>query len=290
MTIPCLLASHRAEADDVRIAETATVSPAAVSAWILDEEGEATANAEQSFEEASRLSVRITPSLWIQRLSGFVELDGLPDPPIDLDQDLGLRDSELAFSGEVEIRFDQWRFGLSANDVSMDESFTSPISFTFGEVTAAIGDSLYSTYDQVSIGAEVGYLFRLIDDERLTLDVGPLGGVKYLDVDFSVEAPLLAGSPRQSASMTTLAFYVGAGFEIVYLDQLVFRASGGVGSSFAGGYIAWIGTDLTWYPWRGPLGLTFGYRFHMANGLEGDDDFELESRLGGIFVGASFRF
>lgn len=243
-----------------------------------------------TFEKVSALSVRINPAAWFPRLSGSVEMDGPGSKELDLDDELGVGDSEVAFRGEVDFRLHRWQLRLSAFDFSTDGSDTAPLAFTFGDVTVARGDAIRSSFDQVTIGAEVGYAFPLIENDRAQMWIGPVIGINYVDVDYTISAPMLRGSPRESASLTTATLHGGFRFEMMYNDAISFQLAVVGGTSLDGGLVAGVNADVTWYPWGGSFGLTFGFRLFNLDDIEGDDDFELESNLTGIFFGGSIRF
>lgn len=169
------------------------------------------------------LRVEIVPTVWFPRLIGTYEI-GPDGTELDVETDTDLHDSELAFSGELDYRFDEWTFRILGSTFSTSGSGSLETSARVDGVVLGPGDDWSSEYDQWSIGAEIDWaLWRPFADRPFPWsDPGTAAGNVDPEGDYLVDLRI---APR-------------VGFRYLELRQTFVSRSAGVDYLFDGSVAA----------------------------------------------------
>lgn len=253
------------------------------------------------------LEVTLTPGVWVPRLGGDVTFDATSadDPEVDLDDVLGLDESDAVVNVELAIRqHDRWQLDFSGMDFSADQSATFEGNAAVGDLELNPGDAFRTSFELTSIAAELSYWAgqprRMglkpgrTRESRTDLRFAPFVGVRYIDVDHTVE---VVGEGREDGGGEWAALYLGGRLQLRHnmrdASGLIktLELNGGIGLGPAlggdGGFMVQLRADLTAY-FSPNIGVTFGYRL-----LELDvehEGYELTGGLQGLFLGAVLRF
>jgi hypothetical protein len=253
-----------------------------------------------------------TPGVWLPRLGGNARFgNDAVATRLEIDDDLDLRDRSATFNAELTIRrADYWDLHFGGFSFSQSTNSIAPRAFQFGTLALAPGDPFHSDIDFTSVAGElrIGFLqpFRRHDndatgdymtsdgDRRADIRFAPLFGVRYIDINHSLEAP---GVGRETAGGEWIAPYGGLHFEITYRpDGLVphshiFRleTNVGIGPAFGGdgGFLWQVRAGFSWHA-TPHFGLMFGYRLVHTDVENGD--YRLDAGLQGLFLAGSVRF
>ena len=243
--------------------------------------------------EARDWQFAVTPYLWLPNIEGRGTTQRPPgggEPafeigPVDYLEHL---DFVLMLAGEA--RRDRWslRSDIVYVDFSNQRSAVRSVSGPGGVVEVPVNAGTRSSFTGLEAQATFGY--RLLDQPQRCVEV--FGGLRYLDVDFSLDWRL-----DGPISLLPQSGHVEQGFHP--LDAIV-----GMHARFALGDGSWfvpvqadIGTGSSSLTWRLAAGV--GYAFSWGDlqvayrhlGYEDDQGELLEQlTLSGPAVGASFRF
>ena len=113
------------------------------------------------------LRVEIVPTIWFPRMLGSYTI-GPEGTSLDVETDTYLHDSELAFQGELDYRFDEWTIRILGSEFSTSGNGILSESARVDGVALAPGDDWESEYAQWSIGIEVDYAFWRKDSPNKT--------------------------------------------------------------------------------------------------------------------------
>jgi len=234
--------------------------------------------------------IEFEPSLWLPGFDGDIALPN--GPQVDLDR-LGFGDPEPGFYGELSIRHERLTIKLSGFGVSGDESVIASSGFSIGDLDVAAGERVDSELDYVSLEAVA--LYRVWREELpgkngggvgIRLEVG--GGVRYHDVEYSASS----GGATQTDDGRFAEPILAAALTVDVTDRIDFGVAGSVGwmpiddnSSFSADIVA----GIRWRPHQN-VGFQFGFRHFVADLSTGDDDFEFEGNLSGLFASLVIRF
>ncbi len=247
--------------------------------------------------------------VWLPQLGGTSRFGTMSTADkINLDSDLSLGGSETVPTIELLARWnDYWQLRLSAFDFSRDTAGTFTRRTEFGDVALRNGDEFLASVDMLSTAVEFGIdAWRPIgssatnsthNNENSDLHFTPIVGVRYLDIDQSLE---LVSGGRAEAGGEWAALYGGLELHLEYRpkDQLfglrVFEAVRidgglGIGPAFGGdgGHMWQVSGGLT-IDVTENLGFMFGYRLVELNAET--DDFEFDAGLQGLFLAGSVSF
>ncbi len=234
--------------------------------------------------------VEFEPAVWFPAFDGDI---ALPSGPLVSFSRLDIEDPEASPYAEFSLRRDRWTLKFSGFGVSGDETATAGNDFTIGRLDIAAGQRVDTEIDYISLEALA--LYRVWREElpdgkgggvAMRLDVG--GGVRYHDLDLRVAFD----GGRQSADDRFAEPVLAVALSVDLSDQIDFGVSGSVGwlpiedqSSFSADIVA----GIRWRPVRN-VGVQFGFRHFVANLDSGDDDFEFEGSLSGLFASLVIRF
>ena len=269
--------------------------------------------------EASRssedLRVEIVPTVWFPRLLGSYSF-GPGGTSFDVETDTYLHDSELAFQGELDYRFDEWTIRILGTEFSTSGSGLLQGSATVDGVALAAGDDWSSEYSQWSIGAEVDYaLWRPFADEPFSWSgenrrkdntdqdgdylvdfrMGPRLGFRYLHVNQTFDS--VSGGVSTSFDGGVAALVLGALVEIQFdtrpliswLPRLSVEAGATVSPILAGGsgYLSSIEATLRPY-FTHNASLILGFR--LQGTAITSEEYEREGSVMGLVAGFSLEF
>jgi hypothetical protein len=265
---------------------------------------EVTAESAVRAESAPRWSLRFEPSAWYMGVGGDLKMPGTPANVEKTSPDLlGFDSPRLVPHARAELRFnDTWSVGLRGFAFSGERDSQLADATQIGTIAFAPGDQASASLDYASFELQAGYKFHSYksagtspDGRRdLTLDVRALGGVRLIDMDWTVARVGGAGGASQNESLTILEPIVGVQCDLRMHERYGIQLGLDVGglplgdtSSFSGDvHVAFI------YEPTPNFGLRLGYRsafFNLSDG-SGSDEFTYDGAHQGLMFGVVFSF
>lgn len=251
---------------------------------------------------ATKLEFSVTPGVWLPRVEANTSLGG---SSFAVETTLDMDDIDAVFTGEFMVRkAEVWELTFSAFDFETDSTGRTNRAVRFGRVMLPRGARQRSSLEMTSVAADltIGSLRPFADGQRtaagdLVVDfrLAPRFGFRYLDIDQRVEA---VGGLSQSTSGEWAAVTVGAMLELQYrpedvlpwINMIELEVSAGVGPAFGGdGGSVWDVRGNLIVHVCDSVGVMVGFR-GMEVDVEGNDGFEFDGGLQGLFVGVSIRF
>ncbi|MDG2030925.1 MAG: hypothetical protein P8J45_07980 [Phycisphaerales bacterium] len=261
------------------------------------------------------LRVEIVPTIWFPRMLGSYTI-GPEGTSLDVETDTYLHDSELAFQGELDYRFDEWTIRILGSEFSTSGNGILSESARVDGVALAPGDDWESEYAQWSIGIEVDYAFwRPFADEPFSwseentradntdqdgdylvdLRLSPRLGFRYLHVNQTFNSA--AGGVSYAYDGGVAALVLGVIVEIQFdtrplvswLPQVSIEAGATVSPVLAGGsgYLSSIEATLRPY-FSHNASLIFGFRLQGTSFTS--EEYEREGSIMGLVAGFSLEF
>lgn len=254
---------------------------------------------EEPFRLFPTLDITFIAGVWLPRLGGEVSLGpAVGSGPINIEGDIGFRDLEPTFRGELEISkvntfellFSGFDFSTEANDVFAGNAI-------FGDITLTPGTPYTGHFDISSFAAEIAVgvfqPFRDLLDTPIEFRVSPLFVARWTDIDVDVTA----GATTSGGGGEFLGAMAGVRFEVdLYPKSEIFLISGlNLEASLAmgpalggdGGFMWQVRAGLT-AALTDNLHFTFGYRLLHLDVENGP--FKYDGSLAGLFIGGSVTF
>jgi hypothetical protein len=237
--------------------------------------------------------------VWFPRLKGDA---GLDTGEISFEDQLDLADSESVFTGELTLRKDdRWTLLFTAFDFSTEASGRFIGNDRFGSLDLSPGDPYHAEVDFTSVGVEFGArilhpVVAVAGDPAHPVDIQFIArlGVRYLDVDQTIEAP---GQGVESAGGEWMGLYGGADLRLQYAppgglfiaDRIILEAGIAAGPAVGGddGSMWQVRAGLRLEVVEG-LGLYFGFRL-VEMDVE-NEGYTFDAGLQGLFLGGTVRF
>jgi hypothetical protein len=261
------------------------------------------------------LRVEIVPTVWFPRMLGSYTI-GPAGTSLDVETDTYMHDSELAFQGELDYRFDEWTIRILGSEFSTSGNGLLSESARVDGIALAPGDDWESEYSQWSIGAEVDYtLWRPFADEPFSwseashrrgntdqdgdylveLRLGPRLGFRYLHVKQTFNS--VAGGVSYAFDGGVAALVLGVLVDIQFdtrplipwLPQISIEAGATVSPILSGGsgYLSSIEATLRPY-FTQNASLIFGFRLQGTSFTSAE--YEREGSIMGLVAGFSLEF
>ena len=251
-----------------------------------------------AIEDQDRYQFQVNAGAWLPRLGGENSDDILVEEEFDLDS------SEAVLNIEFIMRKnDYWQLDISGFDFETSNSgeFTRNADFFGTELD--FGDPYRADFEMTSAAVELAWWmweYRRIGEVRgrktcrLDLRFAPLVGVRYLDIEQSLETP---AAGRVELGGEWLAPFAGLDIQMRYdtldtvplVDMLEINGSMALGPVLGGdgGMFAHIRAGVTAH-FNDTLAFTFGYRLLQVD-VE-NEPYEFQGGLQGLFIGGTFRF
>ena len=261
------------------------------------------------------LRVEIIPMAWFSRMLGTYAI-GTDGTELDVETDTYMHDSELAFSGELDYRFDEWTFRVLGTSFSTSGSGLLEQSARVDDVQLAAGDDWSSEYSQWSIGAELDYaLWRPFADKPFSWSeastasnnrnqdgdylvdfrLSPRLGFRYVQVSQTFDST--AGGIAYEHDGGVAALILGALIEVEIdtrpvvplVQSIAIEAGGTVSPLLAGGsgYLSSIEASLRAY-FTPNASIALGFRLQGTSFTS--EEYERVGSVMGLVAGVSFRF
>jgi len=254
--------------------------------------------------EDSSLEFTFTPGVYVTRLAGTSRLGPSPAArSLTLEDAFNLDATETPFNLEVGmVKNGLWELDFSGFDFSTENSGAFAGHEQFGSLSLNPGDRFNAEFDLTSFAAEFTYwpwaAYRIGEmrpggECHVTLHAGPSAGVRYFNIEQSVEVPTVG---RDSGKGEWLVPFAGLQFEMRYeppsaplIHALEIDAAFGVGPALGGdgGFMAQLRAGITLY-FTPNFGAGFGYRLVQLDAENGD--FEVDASLQGLVFHAIVRF
>lgn len=255
-------------------------------------------------DEQSRFSLQITAGAWLPRLNGSARLGPSANAQyIDFENRLQLDDLEPSVNGEVLLTVDDdWQLFFSGFDFSTDDEGVFAGFSDFGSLSLSDGDRYRASFDASSYALEWmvplleprGSIAGPAEGENTALSFSGLLGLRWIDVDQSVELLDLGGREDTGGEWLTAAF--GLRMNLQYepdpswwiIKRLEMGVAGAIGPAITeSGWFWQIRAGMTGY-FTDQFGLTFGYRLLQMDLTDGE--YELDGGMMGVFVAGTIRF
>ncbi|MCH2143949.1 MAG: hypothetical protein MK082_02255 [Phycisphaerales bacterium] len=261
------------------------------------------------------LRVEITPTAWFPRLIGTYAI-GPEGTELNVETDTYLHESELAFQGELDYRFDAWSLRILGTEFSTSGSGILEASARVAGTDVAAGSDWSSTYSQWSIGAEVGLALwqpfadrpfpwsaptERVDNSGPEADylvefrIGPRLGFRYLHVDQVFQSTAADVDYRFDGGVAALVLGVVVETEVdtrpivPFLDSIAIEAGFTVSPLLAGGSGNLSSIEASLRAYLTPsASLVFGFRLQRTSFTS--EEYEREGAVMGVITGCSFRF
>jgi len=209
----------------------------------------------------------VTPYVWMAGLSGDV---GVGESVSSVDEDFSdLVDKlELALMMGLEFRHGAWGIFLDGMYMDLeDEEETAA-----GAVTVGVRQGLVSA----------GGLYRVLDNDALTLDLG--AGGRFIDTRLEIDTPL--GSADGSTDWIDPILVARLRCQVA--RKIFLALTGDIGGFGAESDLVWQLTAAAGYEFNEWMSLQLGYR-HLDYDYE-DDVFVYDVATSGFGIGMSFRY
>jgi hypothetical protein len=246
------------------------------------DDGSAPANSQPSSNHDYTINFRLAP--WYAQPSGNATLGSL-GTDVDVDDDLGIGDSEIIPSGSANLRLGRHDLWFDALVIDKSDSNVLQRTITFGSITVPVGRPVRSEIDMQLYDLRYGYSF--FDQARHGFRLGPTIGVAYLDFDVKITDQTTSSTDSLSESLPIPRlglqgsvpfgnFELGAKVAGLYVEYGDFE-----------GYTIEGDISLAWRPFRN-VGLVGGYRVISADIDHNSDNFNVMFQ--GPYIGAELRF
>ncbi len=256
-----------------------------------------------------------TATAWFPRLIGTYSF-GPDGTDLDVETDTDLHDSELSFSGVLDIRFDVWTIRVLGSDFDTSGNGLLDESARVSGVQLAAGSDWSSSYGQWSIATEVDLaLWRPFADEPfpwsetgtnasnrnaegdylLDFRLSGTAGIRYTHVSQSFRSIAAGVDTDVNAGWTALMF----GFMIEvdvdtrpiipWLQRVEIDAGATISPVIAGGngYLSGIEANLrAWFTEN--TALVFGFQLQGTAATSGE--YERTGSVMGLLGGLSIQF
>lgn len=260
--------------------------------------------------KATSLEFKLQVGVWLPRLGGESSLGAGGESGVKLSYESGreLDDQEPTFNVELAIVKDRfWEVHLSGFDFSTDGAFTwAGSSRAFGTLSLDGGDEVEGSVDLFSLAAELNLAvwkpldhrqdnFNSNGERTIDFRIKPGVAVRYVSVEESLE---IDGEGREEGEGDWFGVMGSIGVDLRWLPEnrpawfhsLEVSGALAAGPAFGGdGGFMWqvrAGVTANFTP---NLGVTFGYRLLWVD-AEGDDDYEFDGTLQGLFLSAAVQF
>ncbi|UCD74057.1 MAG: hypothetical protein JSV91_09720 [Phycisphaerales bacterium] len=255
-------------------------------------------------ETGSKLAFQFAPGVWLPRLNGSAKLgpSAFADH-VDFEYQFELDDMEPTLNGELLLTFgEDWQLFFSGFDFSTDNEGRFVGFSDFGSLRFFPGDRYRASFDTASYAVEgllpiaepVGSIIGPAAGENAALSFSALLGLRWLDVDQSVESLDFGGVEETGGEW--LAGSLGMRVNLQYepdpawwiMKRLEIDVAAGAGPALDGSGTFWqIRGGMTAYVTE-QIGFTLGYRL-----LEMDlskDEYDLDGGMKGLFIAGTVRF
>lgn len=211
-------------------------------------------------------STTITPYIWMAGLSGNA---GVGESVSSVDEDFSdLVDKlELALMLGLEFRHGAWGIFLDGMYMDLEDKEETAA----GAVTVGIRQGL----------ASAGGLYRLVENNMLTLDVG--AGGRFIDTRLKIDTPL--GSASGSTDWIDPILVARLRYQVT--QKFFLALSGDVGGFEVESDLVWQLTASAGFEFNEWSSLQLGYR-HLDYDYK-DDAFVYDMATSGFGIGMSFR-
>lgn len=234
----------------------------------------------------------VEPRLWFPALRGDISLRNGSTFQIE---DVGMDEVHAAPAGEFSLRADRWKFSFSGFSFGFDDTDRSavPIDGAMFDVDAGDRVSFDITYSAFKLTA--GYAldpFIRDDDAGVAVWLDLYAGVQvyHLDLDFGPD-----GADGISIGKTWAEPLAGVGLNIALPHGFEVSCVIDAGATLGGGTgFAWdITPRFRWFVMENrAVALEIGFRHVQADLIDGsgDDPFEFDASLAGLFGSVLIRF
>ncbi len=241
--------------------------------------------------------IRVQPRVWFVAPEGDLKIpsSGGGGQTVDLnalDQDK----PNISPYGEINIQADEWLFSFSGANFEGDSSRNAGSAFQLGDVAVASGDAFRTSLNISTFNLLAGYKVwqHNFDDPRENREapianifrLWVVGGARIANFAFDIQS----GGSSDSIDQTWVDIVGGVRAEAQILSDFSVDAELTVGG-LTGSTSLDLSVGLTWRPvdW---VGAQFGYRLMRINREDGagNQEFNLDGGLAGLFAGVVFRF
>jgi hypothetical protein len=239
-------------------------------------------------------TIALQPRAWYVAHRGDLTLPGAAAGPastkIDV-KDLALDKSRISPYGTLDIQADHLLIALSGANLSISQASTAPRNAQLGTVGVTAGDALDAKLETTIVQVMAGWrvMTYVMDDAGDTaLRLHALGGVRYYAFDTRL-ARVAGGVVDVRHSYADAIIGARAGLVVARDFGLDVDLNAGAGSGTSVEIAAAFSYRPSPLPW---LALQVGYRnvFLNASSSGGNEKFEFDGSLAGLFFGASIRF
>jgi hypothetical protein len=223
---------------------------------------------------------------WFPDLSATAQsvINSTPETQFNLKTDLGINDENFP-SGEVFLRFGRLHLRAGYTKLSYDGSSTLTKDIVFNGQIFPVNDNVISSFDVKMLDAEVQVDVLRPDFVGVSLYLGLVGKVKFLDVDLTLSSSSTAMSENQSFRVPVPMFGLAAGAG--FLHNVLRVDARGTGMAYSGNHIYEVDAYASIVPFPF-LRLQGGYRY--LDFKVDEDDFLADVRLSGPYIGAQLSF
>lgn len=263
----------------------------------------------EALANEARVHVQATAGVWYASLSGENRFGtSATGTDMRIDQALGLKDNEAAFSGSVTLFIDdRWVVLLDGFDFSTNSSLPTPIGIRVNGANFAAGTRITSTFGLTSAGAIAGYDFlgNLYEKFSGKSDGGGpvdirayvIGGFRAINVDHELN---ISGGPNLAFDEWGATANLGVRLAIGLGPEMPGKGRWDIGVALAYGLGGSASGDLSTfdldfgihYTVVDSFGLVLGYR-QMDINLDADDasqPYRWDGRIAGLFFGGEMKF
>ena len=257
----------------------------------------------------------LTATAWFPRLTGTYSI-GPGGDTLDVETDTDIHDSEVAFNGELDLRFGAWTIHVAGSEFSTDGAGSLGTATRVAGVLLPAGSTWSSSYSQWTVEAEADLaLWRPFADEPfpwspegtragnrndesdylVDLRVNGRLGYRYTHVrqTFDSSSAGLRSTSNAGWSAIVLGVIVDVGIDtrplIPFLRELEFEAGATASPVVAGGsgYLYGVEATLRAYLLENAA-LVFGFRLQGVNATAGD--YQRDGSVMGLVTGVTIRF
>lgn len=250
--------------------------------------------------------VSIEPIVWYMAPSGDLKLPAsgaaTPSNKVDI-ADLDLDNPRLSPAGSFRIASGRWTFAFFGAAYDTDHTNTVNQSFQLGSLSFAPGDQAKTEmtlgFYEVTAGCRIfDYDWRANSTHPETAEqalfvLSLYGGVLMQDVDIMVQQ-LGTQFPDSTYSNLFVQPIIGLDFHFAFADQFAIDlrlSGGGLPLDDESSASVDIAVAFTWQA-TDHIGLQIGWRqiaYWLSDG-DGQDEFEYNGAVAGLFAGVTLRF
>lgn len=251
---------------------------------------------------ASEWTVRLEPMLWWVSPSGRVRLpsSGASSGDRVRLERLNLDSPRFTPAGAVTIGAEEWRFSFNGATFSEDRNTTADSTFRLGDVSAAPGDALRTSFDYSTFEVAGGYRVLAYDFKArsatpgnaadLLLNVYAILGLRLTDVKIGIEK----GAASSSSDQFFVEPIAGARAELEIARDFSVNlqvTGGGYGDSDRTAASLDIAVSFGWRPVEN-FGAEVGWRqiLYSLNDGAGAGKFSYDGAMAGLFASVFIRF